>query len=172
MSGGLRYDSLADVPVRMRKQVAAKILPRSLIAAPTAEGSRRESKYHNSKVAVNGIHFDSRKEARRYQQLMDACREGVITDLRLQVDFTLQEAYTTADGERIQAIRYKADFTYKVIWGGEFVPTGVSFEDLNYWRARTGERVIEDVKSAATRTRVYINKYKMMADMGYMIREV
>jgi hypothetical protein len=42
-----------------------------------------------------------------------------------------------------------------------------------YWRnIGKGQLVIEDVKTKGTRTRVYINKMKMMADEGYAIREV
>lgn len=91
MAGGLHYESLADLPPGMRQQVAGKVAAK---AAVTVAG-RRESKYHNEPVTVKGIRFDSKKEARRYLQLTDAVREGLISDLRLQQDFTLQEAYTT-----------------------------------------------------------------------------
>lgn len=107
---------------------------------------------------------------------MDALREGVIYDLRLQHNFTLIEGYTKPDGERIQPEKYVADFTYRIT--GLFrIPTSVSFDDLEYWRQaiardENGGLIIEDVKTRATRTRVYINKYKMMADKGYTIREV
>ena len=88
MAGGLHYESLADLPPRMRQQVAGKVVAK---AAVTVAG-RRESKYHNEPVTVKGIRFDSKKEARRYLQLTDAVREGLISDLRLQQDVTLQEA--------------------------------------------------------------------------------
>ena len=59
---------------------------------------------------------------------------GLIRELRLQQDFTLQEAYTTPDGRRIRAIRYCADFCYER-------------------KTQTGwEKIVEDVKSRATRT--------------------
>ena len=49
----------------------------------------------------------------------------------------------------------------------------LGYEDIEYWRSLwPGALVIEDVKSEGTKTRVYINKKKMMADMGYQIREV
>lgn len=166
--GGLRYDSISDLPVGMRQQVAVKIMASSAKDVPVA-GS---SKYGNKKTEVNGIIFDSQKEAKRFAALLDALREGVIADLRLQQDYTLQEAYTTSRGERIQAIRYKADFTYTVVWSEGCIPTTVSFDDMAYWRMHPGERIIEDVKAKGTRTRVYINKYKMMVDKGYVIREV
>lgn len=180
--GGLRYESMADMPPGLRekyaaKQVAGKIMAKPSQATPVAAHSEKESKYHNVKVVVNGIRFDSKKEARRYLQLMDALQEGVISDLRLQQDFTLQEAYTTPDGERIRAIRYQADFTYKIQWAGYSVPTSISFDDLEYWssvveRFGHGAIVVEDTKSRATKTPQYVMKYKMMADKGYIIREV
>lgn len=169
MAGGLHYESLADLPPGMRRQVAGKVMAKAAISTPVA--GRR--KYRNEPVNVNGIRFASKKEARRYLQLMDVLREGVISDLRLQQDFTLQEAYTTPDGKRIRAIRYQADFTYRIEWAGDFVPTGVPFGDLEYWRKLgRGAVVVEDTKSRPTKTPQYRMKYKLMADKGYIIREV
>lgn len=179
--GGLRYESMADMPPGLRaryaaQQVAGQVLAKPVQAVPVAD-PEKESKYHNVKIVINGIRFDSKKEGRRYLQLLDAQREGVISDLRLQQDFTLQEAYTTPEGERIRAIRYQADFTYKIQWAGYNVPTSISFDDLEYWRSVVerfghGAMVVEDTKSRATRTPQYMMKYKMMADKGYTIREV
>lgn len=171
MAGGLRFESAADMPPGLRKIYTAQQLDRKIVEVP-ARVAGKEAKYRNVKVTAGGHTFDSRKEYHRYLLLMDALREGVIYDLRLQHNFTLQEGYTTPEGERIQAIVYQADFTYRVaeVWHG--IPTSVSFEDLEYWRLRCGELVVEDVKTRATRTRVYINKFKMMADRGYQIREV
>lgn len=162
---GLHYESLADLPPKIRQQVAGKVFQEKSTVAVR--------KYRNFPATVNGIRFDSKKEARRYLQLLDALRLGVICDLRLQQDFTLQEGYTTPEGERIRAIRYKADFVYTVRWAGEYIPTGISFDDLGYWRkVGPGARVVEDTKSTATKTPQYRMKYKMMADRGYTIREV
>lgn len=177
MAGGLHYDSLSDLPLRMRQQVAGKIVTDLPKAEPVAGDTVKHSKYHNQKITVNGIAFDSKKEANRYLALMDAVRAGIITDLRLQRDFTLQEAYTSADGERIRAIRYRADFSYRVICANYEKITCVGFTDLEYWREIVhqhgrGALVVEDVKSKATRTKDYRMKYKMMADKGYHIREV
>ena len=57
--------------------------------------------------------FDSKKEARRYDELMAMLRAGQIRDLKLQPQFTIQEAYTTPEGQRVRAIRYQADFSYE-----------------------------------------------------------
>lgn len=167
--GGLHFDSLADLPPKIRAQVAGQLI--------TQGKKKKTPKYRNEPVTVKGIHFDSKKEAARYLQLKDAIREGVIYDLRLQRNFTLQEGYTTPEGERIQPIVYQADFTYRVRWPWYSMPTCCSSDDLEYWKAAAekagdGVLIVEDVKTRPTRTRVYINKYKMMADQGHHIREV
>ena len=155
---GLRVDSLADLPEQVRQQVGGKI------AAQTA------NKYHNRKIEINGIRFDSRKEAKRYVQLMHAMRLGAIRDLRLQVDFTIQEAYTDCQGKRIRAIRYRADFTYQLT--GNF-PAGISAEDRDLWHRYFTigtETVVEDVKGV--KTQAYKLKEKLMAKKGVSIREL
>lgn len=173
MANGLRYESLADMPERMRRQVAGKLAEGPAKALPVAGNETKPPKYRNVKTEVNGIKFDSRKEARRYEQLMLAMELGAIKDLRLQVDFTLIETYTSPDGERHQALRYKADFTYKVASAGYDRLAVLGYEDVEYWRSvGTDTLVVEDVKSKGTKTRVYINKKKMMAEKGYIIREV
>ncbi len=125
---------------------------RGPIPSPAADAPSKASKYHNKpteRVTVSGtvIRFDSQKEARRYDE-----RAGKIRDLRLQVDFTLQEAYTDGEGRRVRAIRYRADFTYVRVKEtiGEY-----TFRD---------QFVVEDVKSRATRTKEYIMKRKLMKE--------
>ena len=49
----------------------------------------RKNKYHARKVTVNGIVFDSRKEANRWCELQLLERTGKITELKRQVKFTL-----------------------------------------------------------------------------------
>lgn len=124
------------------------------------------SKYHNKPTerltaAGNVLRFDSQKEARRYDELIVLERAGVIRDLRLQVDFTLQEAYTDTEGKRVRAIRYKADFVYlkqAYSWN----------EETKAWK-----RVVEDVKTRPTRTEKYVMKRKMMKErLGIDIQEV
>ena len=69
MAGGLHYDSLADLPPKMRQQVAGKIVAKNQPSVPVAD-VQKESNYHNVKTDVNGISFDSKKEARRYLALL------------------------------------------------------------------------------------------------------
>lgn len=128
-----------------------------LTAAEAQKKAARESKYHNQKderAAGSGvsIRFDSRKEARRYDELMAMLRAGKIRDLKLQQQFTLQEAYTTTEGVRVRAIRYQADFTYQK-------PQFVDRDGEWIWGL-----VVEDVKSRATKTRAYAMKKKLMQE--------
>lgn len=92
-------------------------------------------KYNNIKTVVDGITFDSKKEAQRYQVLKMLERAGAITDLKYQVAF---ELIPKQDGER--AVKYIADFVYK----------------------ENGKVVVEDVKGK--RTQVYILKRKLMLE--------
>lgn len=71
------------------------------------------SKYHAQPTTRQGIRFASKKEARRYEELMLLLRAGEIRDLKLQPQYTLQESYIAPEGDRVQAIRYVADFSYE-----------------------------------------------------------
>lgn len=128
-----------------------------------AEQEKKKNKYHNVPDSRNGaereLRFDSRKEARRYDELMLMLKAGKIHDLKLQPQFTLQEAYTTPDGVRVRAIRYVADFSYE----REVMPG-------DHGR----ELVVEDVKGkSATKTRVYQIKRKLMMErFGIEIQEI
>lgn len=105
-------------------------------------------KYGNRKVEIDGITFDSAKEARRYQELKLLQRAGEIDDLQLQERF---EIIPKTPGER--AAYYTADFTY--------------------YDRRTGRLVVEDVKSRATKTEAYVLRRKLMAwTHGIKVQEV
>lgn len=114
---------------------------------------RTKSKYGNRKCELNGYTFDSVKERFRYAELKLLLQAGKISDLELQKEFELIPSFIDADGHRQRATYYKADFVYT--------------------DNETGKKVIEDVKSEATKKdRVYRLKKKMMAAKGLMIREV
>ena len=182
---------LNDLPPKAREQVARKMVQeatpqsRKRASSPCTgepyDSNAAEAKYHNVKttrqVGGNVIHFDSQKEARRFDELVLLERAGKIRDLKLQVDFTLQEAYTApATGNRVRAIRYKADFTelerVRDDFGAEIATSACGLLAMTNqdgaWRL-----VVEDVKSEATRTRVYeIKKKLLMEKFGLAIREV
>ena len=139
--------SVADLPPKYQQQVLEKLNQQ-------AKPERKPSKMRNIKTDLAGIKFDSKKEAARFQELKILEDTGQIRNLRLQVDFTLQEAYTTNTGKRIRAIRYKADFTYEE-------PTEEGWV-----------RIVEDVKGNPKRTKEYAMKRKLLQDrFGIAIRE-
>ncbi len=69
------------------------------------------SKYHSKKITIDGITFDSQKEAYRYRELKLLERSGKIKDISLQHKFELQPSFKK-NGKTIRAITYIADFVY------------------------------------------------------------
>ena len=141
--------NLSDLPLKYQQQILTKIVSRDRRRVAAA------AKYGNVKTTRGSLRFDSKKEAARFDELAAMQGMGQIKDLRMQVEFILQPAYTTMEGERVRAIRYLADFTYYRRSGN----------DWTY--------VVEDVKSSPTRTRTYLMKKKMMMDrLGLSITEI
>lgn len=68
-------------------------------------------KYHNSKMVIDGIKFDSRLEAERYEQLKILEHAGVIRGLELQPSFELLPSFKK-NGKTWRRAVYKADFRY------------------------------------------------------------
>ena len=64
------------------------------------EKPKKKSKYRNIKVIVDGIKFDSKKEADYYGKLKMKEKAGLISDLKLQVKF------------KLLSFSYIADFVY------------------------------------------------------------
>ena len=148
-------------------QIARKLAAQSRDKAEKQAAAQEEkkNKYRNTPTDRQGaegkkIRFDSKREAARYDELMLMLKAGKIRDLKLQPQFTLQEAYTTPEGNRIRAIIYKADFSYEAQDWDAYSPV--------CWRL-----VVEDVKSKATKTRVYAMKKKLLREkFGIDIVEV
>lgn len=91
------------------------------------------NKYHAKKTILDGMVFDSRREANRYAELKLLQRAGKIKNLRRQVPF---ELIPSQDGE--MAVKYIADFVYE----------------------ENGKEIVEDVKGF--RPKDYIIKRKLM----------
>ena len=106
----------------------------------------RRSKYNNKITTYDGFRFDSKKEAQRYFELKMLQLAGEISVLELQPVIPL-----LVNGQWIG--KYIGDFSY---------------------RNKDNERVIEDVKSPATRTPIYNLKKKILAtyDPPIHIQEV
>ena len=125
------------------------------------------AKYGNRKAEVDGIAFDSVREAARYKELKLMERAGVIRDLQRQVEFLLIPAQYENPGEigrrrgkcLERACKYIADFVYtveeKAVLPGQRKPV----------------MVVEDAKGV--RTEGYKIKKKLMPQKyGIQIREV
>jgi hypothetical protein len=73
------------------------------IKEATSKGNR--SKYNNQKTIVDGIVFDSKKEATRFGQLKAMEMAGIINDLKLQIPMPYE-----LNGKKI--FKYVCDFVY------------------------------------------------------------
>lgn len=121
------------------------------------------SKYHNHPVVIAGIKFDSRLEGDRFLFLKNLERQGIISELKMQVTFEVipQQTVTIPQiGKRGLPIKpkvkvleqnteYIADFTY---------------------RLKDGRLIVEDTKGEKTAD--YIIKRKLMRLQGNPITEV
>ena len=114
-----------------------------------------QRKFRNTKYDLDGMTFDSKKEAERYAELKMMERAGEIRELRTQVPFILIPSQKDEQGKCIEReAKYIADFAYR--------------------DAKTNRLVVEDVKSAITRKQHdYILKRKLMLYRhGIRIKEV
>ena len=74
---------------------------------------KRRSKFGNTPVVVDGVRFDSKREAARWQELGLLERAGKISQLERQVPYELARAVRLSGEKRLKpAIRYVADFRY------------------------------------------------------------
>lgn len=99
-----------DIIKRNTKVIIQKASSRP-IKTQSALEKPLKSKYGAKKTLEDGIVFDSKREAKRYQQLKLLERAGEISDLELQVEFELQPSFEI-DGEKRHPIKYIADFVY------------------------------------------------------------
>lgn len=107
------------------------------------------SKYRNEKTTLDGITFDSAKEARRYAELRLLERAGQIFNLQRQVPFVLIPKQVRGGKTIERPVVYKADFVY----------------------TENGQEIVEDTKGM--RTKEYVIKRKLMLwQYGIQIKEV
>ncbi|HHH46060.1 MAG TPA: DUF1064 domain-containing protein [Thiotrichales bacterium] len=112
--------------------------------------AKRSNKYSAQRTTLDGIPFDSRREAKRWAELCLLEHAGEIADLRRQVPLMLEGRdgpLLTRTGRRM---RLTVDFAYT---------------DL-----RTGLTVFEDAKGVPTRD--YEVRRAVAAAQGMEIREV
>lgn len=99
-----------------------------------------KAKYKSKKTIIDGITFDSKKEAKRYSELKLLLKSGQITDLELQKEFILLPSRKGENGKvKERSVKYKADFVY---------------------RDKNGKQIVEDTKGF--KTAEYIIKRKLM----------
>ena len=110
------------------------------------------TKYRAIRTMVDGIYFDSKREAKRYSELKMMEKAGIINSLKLQPEFKCQ-----IDGKKI--CTYKADFEYLMV--DEEGPDG-----------QIGYYIVEDVKGF--KTPVYKLKKKLVEALfpGTVINEI
>lgn len=140
---------LAILEARKRKSAKNAAALEELKKAEKSAADSGGNKYHAEKIVVDGIKFDSKREAARYEELLYMERAGDISDLQRQVPFELIPAQTRDDGKKEKPVRYVADFVY--------------------WQ--DGKKIVEDAKGF--RHPVYIVKRKLMLMVhGVSIKEV
>lgn len=117
------------------------------------QGHRPRSKYKAVPTVIDGIRFDSKKEAKRYAELRLLEKANEIWDLRLQPEFPLMVPGVGNGGpyERVCVGKYVADFQYLL------PPRGVL--------------VVEDVKGFKTPLYRWKKKH-VEAQYGIQIREI
>lgn len=122
-------------------------------------------KYGNKKYTVDGITFDSIREAHRYQELKAMQKAGIIHDLRLQVKYVLIPTQRESSEEIYKSGKNK----------GKPKPGRVLEKECSYIAdfvyLENGVLVVEDAKGM--RTTEYIIKRKLMLWVhGIRIKEV
>jgi len=112
---------------------------------------KKVSKYRAVKVEYDDKKFDSKAEVKRYIELTNLQKMGLITGLKCQDRFQLMPAQKDKDGNLLfRRVSYVADFTYT---------------------RKDGTYVVEDVKGF--KTPVYKLKKALFYYMyGYEITEV
>lgn len=114
------------------------------------EPARKPAKYRNRKTVLDGVEFDSAKEARRWAELKLMERAGIITELKRQVPFILIPAQERGGKVVEKPVKYIADFTY---------------------RDGNDDYTVEDTKGC--KTKEYIIKRKLMLwEFGIQVKEV
>lgn len=127
--------------------------------------SEEMSKYHSKKITVDGETFDSKKEYRRYHELLLLKLTGDISDLQRQVKFQLiptQYEHVKRYGKNGRVLKPGKRVIEKEC---------AYYADFVYTDTKTGRVVVEDTKGV--RTPEYIIKRKLLLHIhGIRIKEV
>lgn len=132
MKASKQWQGWTEARLKAMKK-AGSIQGYQVSAQPDPDAEQGPSKFFSTAAWYQGIRFASIKERRRYIDLQFLQQQGIITELRLQVPFQLNE-----DGSF--SYQYLADFVYRDV--------------------ATGQLIVEDAKGF--RTREYRKKKKLM----------
>lgn len=130
---------------------------------------KKGERYNHTKVEVNGLKFDSKKEYQRYLVLKEAEDKGIITDLRTQVKYELIPAVVE---EYIEHLKTKDKVKTRTLqlaitWTADFV------------YLKDGEEVVEDVKPSKAllsdrfviKEKLFFWKYRKRIRLVYNIND-
>lgn len=150
---------VTDLPEKYQKAVLDQL--KAAYGKQKAHGS--SNKYHAEKITVNGITFDSKKEARRYLELTALEQAGKIHGLRRQVKYLLIPEQRERCTERYKSGPKKGQFKPGRVLERECA----YYADFDYYNTEDGTHVVEDVKGM--RTKEYRLKRKLLL-YTYQIR--
>lgn len=123
------------------------------------------SKYHNRKTVLNGIVFDSRREAKRYAELLLMQKAGLISDLERQKKYVLIPAQREPSDAVYSKGKHKGERKQ-----GRLLEKECSYIADFVYKDKNGNCVVEDCKGL--RTDVYRIKKKMMLYFhGIIVKE-
>lgn len=111
------------------------------------------NKYGNKKVTIDGMTFDSKKEAQHYLNLKLLEKGGVIENLQTQVKYVLIPAQYEGTGEYYTKGKHKGEEKKRLV-----EKECAYYADFVY--EQDGETIVEDTKGM--RTDKYIIKRKLM----------
>ena len=127
-----------------------------------------ESKYHSKKVKTKAGKFDSKLEYYRYLMLAKAEQQGLISDLRRQVEYELIPRQTEQEITE-ETVQLKTRVKTKVKVVTKVVERSCSYK-ADFVYVKDGKEIIEDTKGMHTPD--YIIKRKLMRYQGHPIREI
>ena len=134
---GIPKSAIDAFPPYVQQQIRSQFAKKTRMEEiADEENPEKKSKYSSAKTDVDGIRFDSKKEAEFYAELKLREKAGEISHLRLQPRYLLQKAFKH-EGKQYREMEYVADFEY----------------------IENGETVVVDVKGF--RTAVYMIKRKL-----------
>lgn len=122
------------MPLMLNKAEAATLLRERPNLVQMRDNPRpRHQKYRNERTVIDGVTFDSRAEARRWLDLKQLLKGGVITNLQRQVRYVLIPKQPRPSGGFEREKAYVADFVYVDAGSGRVVVEDVKGAEPAIW---------------------------------------